>query len=218
MGELRLWLIFVIGSSFGFSVFASELEMSGESDKWDNPFLAYGFDPKNKIVTGYLAALRTAPGRTDECKLVFKGKSDRLKVKYLEREWVAASRSESEKSVIVITEKNEPTLKFPRESLGGDCDWILPFTLGSPETETDNTVTVTMRVPNVGSWIGVYVISSRRAIFHAQPNKTSMRKEYLVRGDVIYVYDERPDWYFVQYENGKKKAVGWIKKADTVQP
>ncbi|MCC2971636.1 SH3 domain-containing protein [Massilia sp. IC2-476] len=40
----------------------------------------------------------------------------------------------------------------------------------------------------------------------------------MVRGDVVYVYEERPDWYFVRYDNGKRETMGWIRKSDTVQP
>lgn len=66
---------------FWFPVLATELKQSAKSDMWDNPFLAYGYNPNSKVVTGYLAALRTAPGRTDVCKLVFKINSSRLGVK-----------------------------------------------------------------------------------------------------------------------------------------
>lgn len=29
-------------------------------------------------------------------------------------------------------------------------------------------------------------------------------------------YDEKPNWYYVKYSNGKSETVGWIRKVDTV--
>lgn len=107
---------------------------------------------------------------------------------------------------------------FPRESLKGDCDWILPFNVGPRVFETSDKVAIAMEVPNVGNWVGVYGIGVKRAKFHSRPDNASVRKEYLVEGDIIYVFDEQPEWYFVQYENGRRKTVGWIRRSDTVQP
>jgi hypothetical protein len=200
------------------SAYAFQLDYSARSNISENPFLAYGYNPRSKVITGYLTALRTAPGRTDECKLVFKGRPNRLSVKYLEHKWVSGGENRDGASVFITTEKGTPSLRFSKNFLGGDCDWILPFNIGPRVSESADEVAVTMKAPNVGSWIGVYAISAKRTHFHSQPEDSSMRKAYLVEGDVIFVYEERPEWYFVQYENGKRKTVGWIRKADTVQP
>lgn len=199
-----------------FTAFAGELDYSAKSDFSDNPFLAYGYNPKTQVISGYLAAFRTAPGRTDECKLVFKGRGGRFSVKYSEEIW--ESGSENGSGVSITMGKDESYLRFDRTSMGGDCDWILPFKAGKRVHATVDEVFVSVNVPVSGDWIGVYVINSKRAHFHSEPNDASLRKAYLVQGDVVYVYDEQPDWYFVRYDNGKRTTSGWIKKADTVQP
>jgi hypothetical protein len=40
---------------------------------------------------------------------------------------------------------------------------------------------------------------------------------YVIKGDVIYIYDEDAAWYYVKYRNGKNETAGWIKKTDTLQ-
>jgi hypothetical protein len=218
---MRKYLVFLLGTvvnCLAFSTFAAELDYSGKADISANPFLAYGYNPKTKVISGYLAAFRVAPGRTDECKLVFAGSAERLSVKYLEETWVSTGRSESDNGISLTVERDEPYLKFNKETMGGDCDWILPFNVGRRVSETADEVVVKMRVPSVGDWIGVYVIGAKKARFHREPSNASVSKAYLIGGNVAYVYEEQPDWYFVRYDNGKKITTGWIRKSDTVQP
>ena len=202
----------------GMPVVASELDYSGKSDIADNPFLAYGYNPKTGIIAGYLVALRTAPGRTDECKLVFGGYPNRLLVKYLEHEWVRGAEDRLNANVYIKIGGDKPYLSFRKESLGGDCDWILPFVVQTNLSEGSKEITVDMQVPKIGDWTSVYLIGARKARFYSHPNSSSGRKAFLVKGDVIYVYDERPGWFYAKYEEGKTKAEGWIRKADTLQP
>jgi len=68
-----------------------------------------------------------------------------------------------------------------------------------------------------GKWISVFAIGSKRAPFYQTTEESSVRKAFLVQGDLVYVYDEKPGWYYVKYEGGNKTTVGWIKKSDTVQ-
>jgi hypothetical protein len=221
MKEVRIWIIAFFIQCIALPLFAADINHSGKSDISDDPFLAYGYNPKTKVISGYLAALRTAPGRTDECKLAFVGNpksSSGLSVKYMEADWLGKRSGQPVSRVSIVEDKHEFRLKFSRESLGGDCDWILPFNAGPSVSETPDEVSVTMNVSNTGDWIGVYVISAKRAKFHSRPTSDSVRKAYLVEGDVIFVYEEQPDWYFVEYEEEKRKTVGWIRKADTVQP
>lgn len=218
MKKILFVLVAVTIQGLGFKALALELNYSAKSEMSDNPFLAYGYNPKTKVITGYLAALRTAPGRTDDCKLVFKADGKRLAVKYLEEAWVSKSGNQPDGSAQITTEKGEPFLKFSKASLGGDCDWILPFNVGPLVLDGPDEVAVRMKVSNAGNWIGVYVVNAEQAKFHGQADNASVQKAYVVKGDVIYVFDERPGWYFVRYQNGSRKTVGWIKKTDTVQP
>jgi len=218
MKKIILSLLLIFFPFFYVSVGAMDLNYSAKSDVAENPFVAYGYNPETRIVSGYLAAFRVTPGRTDSCKLVFRGNSNRLDVKFQEETWESASEAESGSKVFITVRNSEIFLDFKKDSLGGDCEWILPFKVGSRVIETNDKVAVTLRAPNRGDWVGVYVISAKKALFHSEPDTASIKKAYLIPGDVIYVIKEKPDWYFVQYDNQKRKTVGWIKKADTVQP
>ena len=201
-------------------VIASEVEYSGKNDIWENPFIAYGFNPKTNVVTGYLAALRISPGRTDECKLVFSGnyaKSNILSIKYLSEARGNSKFRKSNSSATFERGGSEFFLRFRKDSLGGDCEWILPF-VGEPRVrETTNEVEVSLGKPNRGEWVGVSVIKSTKAKFYSSPDNSTNAKAFLVEGDIIYVYKEQADWYFVEFDGKKKKTIGWIKKTDTVQ-
>jgi len=216
-----LWIFaFLILFANGVAT-AAELNYSSRSDIWENPFLAYGFNLQTKLLTGYLAALRTAPGRTDECKLAFSqssGSPKILSVRYLGEAEAEKKSDQSSRGVSIVQEENAFYLKFTKKFLGGDCDWILPFVVGGRVRETSDEVIVPMKYPNVGKWIAVYVVKSKQAKFHRLPDVASVQKAFLVEGDILYVYEEQPNWYFVRFEEGKKKTEGWIKKSDTDQP
>ena len=46
---------------------------SAANEVFNNPFVAVGINPATGVVTGYVSALYTAPGRTEVCKFVFGG-------------------------------------------------------------------------------------------------------------------------------------------------
>lgn len=218
MRKLMLAAVMVLIIFAGSGALADELTYSAKSEISENPFLAYGYNPKTEVLSGYLAAFRVSPGRTDECKLVFKKNGDQLSVKYHEDKWVPARQNGQQDAVSITSDKDQSVLKFNKESMGGDCEWILPFNVGPRVQETEDKVIVTTEATQAGDWIGVYVIRARKANFYSEPNNASARSAYLIEGNVIYVYEEKPEWYFVRYDNGKKKTTGWIRKIDTVQP
>lgn len=203
------------------STHAYQIKQSGRSKTVDSPFVAYGYNPRTRIIAGYLAALRTSPGRTDECKLAFSGnprEKEGFLVTYAGRDAPSVKSKRNKSRAFLVVEQNAPYLKFPKKSLEGECKWILPFVVESKESEDSDEVTVEMPVQHSGNWIAVNVIDAQKAKFHSRPDASAVQKPYLVRGDVIYIYDENSDWYFVKYEERKRKTEGWIRKADTLQP
>jgi hypothetical protein len=50
-----------------------EFYLSGESDILENPSVVTGFNKATNVLTGSISAIRTAPGRTDECRILFSG-------------------------------------------------------------------------------------------------------------------------------------------------
>lgn len=68
-----------------------------------------------------------------------------------------------------------------------------------------------------GDWKSLTAVQANRAYFHSNHDESAKGKSYVVRGDLLYIYDEAPDWYYVMFKAGKKETKGWIKRGDTVQ-
>lgn len=221
MRKAALLIVAVATQFFGISLHAYELRHSAKTDSWDNPFIAYGYNPRTHITTGYLAALRTAPGRTDECKLAFAGDLNKIKslsVIYAAEAMSSGSSGPPRKRVALVNEQGVSYLKFSKKDMGGDCDWVLPFVIESTVPDNSDEVVVQLNAQNAGEWISVYVIKAKKAKFHSRPESSAVQEAFLIEGNVIYVYEEQQDWYFVKYDQGKRKTEGWIRKSDTLQP
>lgn len=79
-------LVTISVCSFVLPAIAGDLHISATNNISENPFIAYVFNHVAQLVTGYLAAFRTSPGRKDECRFVFAGNlrtPDKFFVKYL---------------------------------------------------------------------------------------------------------------------------------------
>jgi hypothetical protein len=208
----------LVGNSICIAA-VSDLVTSGKTEILANPFIAYGVNPVTHVITGYIIALRTVPGRTDVCRFAFMGNTRSahwVSVKYLS-EFGGYEVSGSTSTADIIMKANDLSIKIKKRVLGGDCDWILPFTVGPSVTESKEEVSISLSSVITGDWIGVSSVASVRARFHDRPDAASVQRAFLVQGDLIYVYEERPGWYYVKYEGRKKTVVGWIRKSDTVQ-
>ncbi|MET3117228.1 hypothetical protein AAKU64_001444 [Undibacterium sp. GrIS 1.8] len=203
-------------------VLAADITSSGKNEIFDNPFIVTGFNPNTNVVTGYVSALRTAPGKTDECKFVFFGQ---VKNKNVVTVFVKNTLDQSANQTSVLKDiKAELTadlkqekLTFNKKTLPGDCEWILPF-IGEPKViEEDKQLSIQIDKSTKLDFLGVYVIRSKRTYFHKLPDEGSIEKTFLVNGDLAYVYEEKEDWYYVKFPGRKKETVGWIKKSDTIQ-
>jgi hypothetical protein len=219
MKRLKFVGLITFGVMFSGNSHADDFNVSAKSDFLENPFVATGFDARKNITTGYLEALRTSPGRTDVCKLLFSEDPKRknyLKIVYFmggEESRIAASLAKDHEAILERN-KSGVRLVFKEKDMDGDCDWILPF-VGEPIVEANGgTVAVLVSKRNVGDWTSVHAIKSQRAYFHQKPEKESIKKSFLVAWDVIYVYDETVDWYYVKYNGRKKESTGWIRKED----
>ena len=193
---------------------------SGRTEIFDNPFIATGFNPQTRALTGYVQGLRTAPGRTDACQFIFSGKVDKPgAVAVVIREipaGVAKPDAAGYRGSITLGTQH-PNLLIDPKQLPGDCEWILPE-IGEPKVrESGKNISLPIEKSETGAWIAVNVIASKRAFFHNKPDAGSACKTFLVAGDVAYVHEEKPGWIYVKYHSKKKETIGWIKKADTVK-
>ena len=217
----KLSFLFAFSIASASTAVAHDLNVSGKNEIFENPFVVTGYNNASKVVTGSISATRTAPGEINECRILFSGEAKTLnvlKVRYFE---IGANDDGAKISRIdqatLVSEGSDLKLKFNKKNLGGECDWLLSY-VGEPSIRhrgDDLFISVPKR--KVGDWIGVYTIKSKRANFHKVPADANIEKAFLVAGDTIYVYQEKPDWYYVKFQGRKKQTMGWIKKADTVQ-
>lgn len=182
-------------------VSADEAHTSGRTELGDNPFIAYGVNPKTQVLTGYLVGLRTARRETDACKIVFSGRLASPHVfmaKYLS-EVDEFEKNGSTSAAVVQRNNGHLQMKMKKDQMGGDCEWIFPFINGPRVREDGEEVEVSFGKLLSGEWIGVFAIKSKRASFYQTTKESSIRKAFLVQGDLVYVYDEKPGWYYVKY-------------------
>ena len=200
---------------------ANDFYVSGRNEIFENPFIATGFNKFNNLLTGSISVSRIAPGETNECRILFSNDAKNkniLRVRYFV---VGADEGVSKFSEIdkasVVQDGENIKIKFDGKKLEGGCEWILSF-VGEPSVMLrGNNVFLEVPKRKLGNWISVHTIKSTRAAFYKTPGGSAVERTYLVPGDTIYVYEERPDWFYVKYQGRKKITVGWIKKADTVQ-
>ncbi|QBE65945.1 hypothetical protein [Pseudoduganella lutea] len=212
----------IMATAFASSCTAAPNVISASSPFSENPFIAVGVNPTTKVVTGYFSALLTSPGKTDECKFAFHGKmASDGKVRVTVRDAVPANIGEKNTVqndfAVLISTKGSIGIELPVSMAPGDCDWVLE-SVGAPRiTNSGNRYIMSVDTGPAGDWIGVITVRSKRAFFHNSPNDSTVRKAFLVAGDVAYVTEERNGWYHVKYTHGKKETAGWMKVSDTIQ-
>ncbi|MFO1463278.1 MAG: hypothetical protein U1F66_05840 [bacterium] len=62
-----------------------------------------------------------------------------------------------------------------------------------------------------GSWTAVRVVSAKRAHFYGSPEAVAPRKTYVVRGDGLRVWEQKPGWVLAEFEGRNR---GWIQEKD----
>ncbi|WP_428828238.1 hypothetical protein ACLIKD_10205 [Azonexus sp. IMCC34842] len=209
-------LFFVLFIVFFNSVIAGDGFYSGRSSAFENPFFAIGFNNKINNLIGYVSAIRTSPGNTDECKFMFKGKVSEVggvpvDIIDIESKVDILKKRVARLSVVQGGYK----LNVSKDNLPTDCDWILSF-VGEPIViEKDGGFEIKIEITDRGDWISMALISGKKTFFYSSPDEKSKQKSYLIPGDVVYVIEEYPGWLFVKYLRRKKITVGWIKQEDT---
>lgn len=199
----------------------SDLNFSGKNADFDHPSVITGFNPKTKIVTGSISFLRTAPGQTEECRILFASDASQqniLNIRFFDAGMEKAEdRYSAAGKAAIVSGPKGTQISIAKTGLFGNCDWLLAY-IGEPAVrEQGKALLIALPARAPGDWNGVYVIKSSRAYFHKTPDEGQRKSAFLVSGDIVYVHDETPGWYLVSFQGRSKETRGWIKKADTVQ-
>lgn len=170
MNKVLVTVLIFANMTLASSALAQNLKSSGKTEIFDNPFIAIGLNQASKSLTGTVSATRTAPGATDECRILFSGDirdSAVVNVRYFTR----GAESEPPQVSTVKTAKlsisnDQVALRFDTKTLEGDCDWILPD-VGEPLIVSKNgELHLQLSGLKAGEWTSVYTIKSSRAYFH----------------------------------------------------
>lgn len=215
-------LSLLLASALAAPGLASAQARSVANALFDNPFVAIGVNPASGVVTGYLSALYTAPGRTEVCKFVFHGHmtpagTARLAIQDAVVDNDNGPPGAGGEVALLTAAKGKLRIDLPAALAPGECEWIIGMLAGPNVAPVKNAYVVTVDTGPAGDWIAVTMIAAKRAFFHDAPDARSVRKAYLVAGDVAYVLEERPGWYRVRYTHVKRESTGWIRRADTFQ-
>lgn len=229
MMKNKLLYIFVglILHAYAGVLFSAELASSvwggvGEGAHGNNGVLIVALNKETNILTGYYEANDTTGNGTNECKMYFSGKVNNSSIE--------VSISDADKGSFAVGArvfkgyiilKNEGgksfAILYPGEK-SWSCEWMydgLPSYL--PPKNFSLREGLKFGFVRDDDFIAVGVVKANRANFYSAPDESTIRRAFLVAGDFIYVFAEKPDWYYVKFQGKKKETVGWIKKSDTIQ-
>lgn len=221
--KIKKLLALFLGIAAASAAQAGELAGSMKNEMFENPFIAIGVNSQTNTLSGYVSVTNPAPGKIDRCSFSFAGKTGQqtgipVSVKNAAKIDGSDSRGSSATSTASVDfSVGKIMLTIAESALPGDCDWILPFIGGAHIVKNGKNYTLSVNAGIKGDWTGVGVIASKRAYFHDNADTASVKKSFLVAGDVMYVYQEKPDWLYVKFEGSKKETAGWIKKSDMLR-
>jgi predicted RNA-binding protein len=190
----------------------------------ENGVVIIGVNPKSRTLSGYYESSDVTGRVTAECKFFFSGEikaqnAVNVQIITAHPDFLEEKSKTVSGKVELQSKSDHSTLVIYPEQIPRSCDWLysgLPSYVPPSDFTLENGLH--NEIKRKGDWQAVNIIRSKRAYFYAQPNDRSRGKTYVVIGDLVYIYDENPDWYYVKYLGAKKEITGWIKKIDTLQP
>jgi hypothetical protein len=76
--------------------------------------------------------------------------------------------------------------------------------------ENEQPSAETLQIESPYRLVAIESISAPKSYFYSQPDETSRRKAYLVKGDKAEVTDVEGSWYRVSYRGAKSTTEGWM--------
>lgn len=165
--------------------------------------LTLGLDPQSQELTGYYqnGTGMDAEGKGPQFNCTFFLRGKKSGDSYQVQTWFPGDPTSTKIKGQLKVSGGAIALKL--SELPGGCAMVDPD-LAKPEGES-------MTQDATGNWIGIRVISAKRAHFFEDPTAVAPRKTYVVRGDGVRVWEKKPGWVLVDYEGRNK---GWIKTED----
>ncbi|MCR0985225.1 SH3 domain-containing protein [Roseomonas populi] len=63
-------------------------------------------------------------------------------------------------------------------------------------------------------WIGVGLVTARRAAFRPSPGAPAPRTPYVVEGNAVAVLERQGEWVRARYVAGQRPVTGWLRAAE----
>lgn len=198
--------------------FADEISSSEGVTGFGVVISAVGVNQEKNLITGFYNIKNLSmPGRSfhSDCRIVFSGVYSNERV--LKVQVVNATKELSKPTngqlIFDGTSLNSPG-KIIEQNFRIKLENDLPE-CPKESMEPDGEIEFSTNKP--GAWNQVSAIRTPKARFHREPDDSSATKSFLVAGDVIYIYNENPGWYYVKFQGIKRETTGWIKRSDTIQ-
>lgn len=178
-----------------------------ESGSYDELNLAY--DTVTKTVTGYYLNGTGWDEQTKSsrfiCSFYFEGKLNGGHAK-IKSYWPANSIGDTIWGMLDVT--GPTSLKMRLEDDHGGC-WNVQHFAEAP---------VDFKLDKAENWAEVRYVTGKKALFYSNTAESSIRKAYIVRGDVVYISKMQGIWAYCSYlldsEGGRKVTEGWMKLED----
>lgn len=195
------------------------LPVSGEDRSAFGPTAAIGIDKNTLRITGFYHFKQAQmPDHSfhANCKIFFTGKFDRQSPIPV----AATDASENGQKAVKGTLEFRGRTGSPSSQL---ADQIFSLRLSGNFPGCSRAVDLAdvdfdFIVNSGGDWNSLTVVRAKRAYFYSRDNHSTKEKSYVVRGDLLYIYSEKPDWLYVKFAAGNKERKAWVRRSDTLTP
>lgn len=127
--------------------------------------------------------------------------------KYEIRTWYPGMESNDayiDGEITFIKRENQLQIHMILEEEPGGCWNAYPL-----DTEKGNLFGIT----ESGQWSEIRVVSSDKAYFHKKPSPETKQKSYVIKYDILGIYDKQERWVLAEFK-GKKITRAWIRESD----
>jgi hypothetical protein len=181
------------------------LVLSGEYDE-----LKIAFNPANNQVTGYFESGtgEDAAGGSPQfsCAFYIEGKltDKQAKVRsFFPLDNFPADNNDLIAGTLIPTANNKLSLKLDKEH--GGCSMVQHF----------KDEPVIFAISKKQNWIAIKYITAIKAFFYTDAGLETKRKAYLVKGNIIYIDEEKNNWVHCTFTDVNNHSTqGWLRSED----
>ena len=105
----------------------------------------------------------------------------------------------------LVSLKGKPAVRLKLEDEHGGC-WNVQRFASDPST---------FPLTELGSWVSIRIIASKKAYFYDDPSSPRPRKAYAVTGNALRVFETKDGWVKGEFVSpGNRRTRGWVLERD----